>query len=110
MIYSRLKRTWIFNECTRDLEFKLKETFPELKKLNREELCDRFCDMNIDFYEAIEVPVKPLIRLTLPFAIITIILMLISLPINFIITGRWGYNVRKQTRLINWFRALKLNV
>ena len=45
----------------------------------------------------------PLIRLTLPFAFITMIIMLIFLPVNYIIFGRWNYDI---TWIRNWFSRL----
>lgn len=65
-------------------------------------------DKSIDFYTEEQTPVKPLIRLTLPFAIILMILMLICSPILFIITGNWKYPLTKDNRILNWFRSLKL--
>ena len=41
-------------------------------------------------------------RLTILFVPIVIILLLLFLPLNYIITGRWGYNMKKTFWLIRW--------
>jgi len=38
------------------------------------------------------------------------LLMIVGLPIVFCITGEWGYSLGNKNRLLNWFRALKLDV
>ena len=102
-MFYKLKRTWTHN----DLNYipKFKETFPELKHLNSEELCDRFSKLNVNFYSVNKESVKPIVRLTLPFAIILMILMFLMLPLNFIITGKWRYDLGK-TRIVNWWKSL----
>jgi hypothetical protein len=108
MVYRKLKRTWSHN----DLNYipKFKELFPELKLVDNEELADRFIDLGLDFYTEVKTPVKFITRLTLPFALITIIVMFIFLPINFILTGQWGYALSKSNpRILNWFRSLHLS-
>ena len=79
------------------------------KHLDNEELADRLIDLNMDFYYEVKTPIPILIRLTLPFAILLIILMFLAIPINFMFTGKWGYNLKKENRILNWFRSLKLN-
>lgn len=105
MLYRKLKRTWSYNDIHYIPRFK--QTFPELKSLSSEELCDRFASMGVDFYQVKTVKVHPLIRLTLPFALIIIITMLVLMPIMFIITGEWGYDIER-IGIANWFRSLKL--
>ena len=48
------------------------------------------------------------IRITLPFALILMTLMLVGLPFNFIITGKWYYGNGEKSRILNWFRQLRL--
>ena len=79
-MYIKLKRTWSHNELNYIPKFR--ETFPELNKVSREELADRFIDLRLDFYTEVQTPIKPLIRLTLPFAIIVMIIMVLSLQNN----------------------------
>lgn len=106
-MYRKLKRTWSHNDINYIPRFK--EIFPELSKISSEELCDRFIDMKMDFFCEKPTPVNIWIRLTLPFAILTIIVMFIYLPVNFLITGVWGYTISKSNpRLLNWFRSLNL--
>ena len=106
MLYRKLKRTWSNGYANYIPKFKT--VFPELAKVNSEELCDRFIKLNIDFYYEEKTPVKFWMRLTLPFAIILMIIMFIALPINFLFNGKWGYSLGDKNRLLNWFRALKL--
>lgn len=85
-----------------------KETFPELSKLTSEELSDRFEQLNLEFYTEEKKPTPALIRITLPLAVVVIIIMVIGLPIRFMITGRWGYSFGKSNIIHNWLRALKI--
>jgi len=87
---------------------KFRETFPELNRVSSEEMCDRWRSLGIDFYTEEKTDVKWWIRLTLPFAIILFILMLIGLPFVFIITGKWSYSNSEKSRILNWFRQLRL--
>lgn len=105
-MYRKLKRVWSHN----DMNFipRFYEKFPELRNVPTEELCDRWIDLGIDFYTEKKTAVKPLIRLTLPFAIILMILMLIGLPILFLFTGSWYYDLPKNAKIYNWFKSLKL--
>jgi hypothetical protein len=84
------------------------ETFPELKNVSSEEMCDRFQELGIDFYTDEKVSVKWWNRFTFPFAIILMVLMLFAIPINFLLTGHWGYSLGEKNRILNWFRSLRL--
>jgi hypothetical protein len=106
-MYRKLKRTWSHNDANYIPKFR--ETFPELSKVDSEELANRFIDLGLDFYTEIKTPVKLLTRLTFPFALTIILLMFAFIPIHFIITGNWGYSISKSNpRLLNWFRSLRL--
>lgn len=102
----KIKRTWSHNDLNYIPGFR--ETFPELKHIDTEELCDRFCKLNVDFFEERKVPVKPWLRLTLPFALILLVGMFLYLPINFMINGYWGYKAKKSTKVYNWLNRLNL--
>ena len=106
MIYRKLKRTWSHNDLNYIPRFR--ELFPELKNVNTEDLADRFIDLNLDFYYEEKVPVSWWIRLTLPFALIMMLLMFLFLPINFILIGNWGYGYSEKNRVLNWFKSLRL--
>lgn len=105
-MYRKLKRTWSHN----DLNYipKLKKVFPELSKIDSEEMADRFIELGLDFYTEEKTPVPLWLRLTMPFALLIMILMFIAIPINFLIIGQWGYSLSEKNRLLNWFRSLKL--
>ena len=106
MVFRKLKRVWSHNDMNYIPKFR--ETFPELNKLSSEEMCDRWISLGIDFYTEEKKEVKWWIRLTLPFALILFVLMIVGLPITFIITGKWGYGNGDKSRILNWFRALRL--
>ena len=105
-MYRKLKRTWSHGE----LEYipRFRKTFPELSKLSSEDLCQRFRELDLEFYNEKQTKVKPLTRLTLPFAIVLMLLMFIALPFVFIITGKWTYPLGEKNRILNWFRSLRL--
>ena len=102
MLYQKLKSvSW----RTFDRDFF--EKFPELKHLTQHEIYDRFVDLDLDlYYIHRRNSVSPLIRLTLPFAIVLMIIMFLYLPINFLFTGYWGYRVSEKSIIRNWFIML----
>lgn len=106
MVYRKLKRTWSHGYANYIPRFQ--EVFPELKNIGREEMCDRFIELDIEFYCEEKTPVPFWLRLTLPFAIATMLIMLLITPIMFIFTGRWGYSLGEKNILLNWFRAMRL--
>ena len=105
-MYRKLKRVWSHN----DMNFipRFYDTFPELRNVSTEDLCDRWINLGLDYYTQKPEPVQPWIRLTLPFAIILMILMFIMIPVVFLFTGNWGYNISKNPRIYNWFKSLRL--
>jgi hypothetical protein len=105
-MYRKLKRVWS-NGYSHYIP-RFKETFPELNKIDSEELCDRFIELDIEFYYEEETPISPFLRLTMPFAVSLMILMFVLSPINFIFTGKWGYSLNEKNRILNWFKALRL--
>ena len=105
-MYRKLKRTWSHNDINYMPNFK--KVFPELNHVSSEEMADRFIELGLDYFTETKTPVKLWIRFTLPFAVLTMLLMLIGLPITFLITGRWGYGLNDKNRLLNWFRMLRL--
>ncbi len=106
MVFRKLKRVWSYN--TDSYIPKFRETFPELNKISSEEMCESWRSLGIDFYTEEKTEVKGWIRLTLPFALILFVLMFIGLPFVFIITGRWSYGNGEKSRILNWFRVLRL--
>ena len=106
MIYRKLKRTWSGGYLNYIPRFR--KVFPELSKLDSEELCDRFQELNMDFYYEEQKKVSLWVRLTLPFALALMILMLIIIPVVFMFTGQWGYSLNEKNFILNWFRSLHL--
>ena len=106
MIYRKLKPTTTYGYGNYIPGFR--EAFPELSKVKDENLGCAFQNLKMRFYYLEETPVSPLIRLTLPFGLVLWALMFLSLPLVFVITGKWGYGLGVKNRVYNWFRALRL--
>lgn len=106
MVFRKLKRVWSHNHANHIPNFK--EVFPELSKLDPEEMCDRWEKLGVDFYTDKKVKVSVFIRLTIFFGLLLILLMIISLPIVYIITGQWGYNLNDKNYVYNYLKALRL--
>ena len=104
IMFTELKR--VFSNGYTHYIPKFMETFPELKNISSEEMADRFRKLNIEFYTTESKPVPLLVRLTMPFAFITLIAMLITAPIHFFITGEWKYKLKTNGKLMNWFNAV----
>lgn len=105
-MYRKLKRTWSHNDLNHIPN--LYKVFPELSKVGCEDMAQRFIELGLDFYTEKRTPVSFWTRLTMPFAFIVMLLMLIGIPINFLISGNWGYSLTDRNFLHNWFRAVKL--
>ena len=106
MIYRKLKRMNSYGHS--NYIPRLKETFPELSKVDSEELADRWDSLGLDFSGEEKKAVSFWRRLTLPLGIIVLVLLFIGLPINFMITGHWGYSLGKKNYILNWLRSLRL--
>ena len=85
--------------------YKLKELIPELKGVYSEHIESYLRGSGLEFYETEKAKAPLLIRLTLPFAFIVFVAMLALLPISYIITGKWSYDV---IWVKNWFKMLGL--
>lgn len=105
-MYRKLKRVWSHNDMNHIPKFR--ETFPELNKVDSEEMCDRWVSLGIEFYTEKRAPVPVWMRLTLPLALLTMLVMFLIIPIVFMFTGTWGYRLGEKNRILNWFRALRL--
>jgi len=108
-IFRKLKRTWSHGYLNYIPKFK--EQFPELNMVSSEELADRFIKLNLNFYTEEKCYGPWWIRLTLPFALILFVLLTLSMPIKFILTGEWRYSMKSKfmLRVVNWFRSLGLD-
>ena len=105
-MYRKLKRVWSHNNANYIPKFR--EIFPELNNVSSEEMCDRWIELGVDFYTDKKTPIKIWTRLTLPFAIVLIVLMIIAIPFIFILTGEWKYPLGEKNRILNWYRSLRL--
>jgi len=94
----------IITKNTFETAILLKENFDQFKNTSVEEIEDKLSSItNGLIFEEERTKVNPLIRLTLPFAFLLYLLMLITLPIKFILTGTWSY---RSKFLTNWFNSL----
>lgn len=103
-MFRKLKRTW--SNGYGNFIPRFHEVFPELKGIDREEMCDRFITLDIEFYSEEKTPVSFWVRLTFPFLLVLVILMIVFLPVHFLISGRWRYPLHKMVWLKNWIRAV----
>jgi len=106
MLFRKLERVWSHNDMNYIPKFR--ETFPELNKVSSEEMRHRWVSLGVDFYTEKQTNISLWIRLTLPFALILMIIMFVLAPFLFVLTGMWGYNLGQKNLIINWFRALHL--
>lgn len=83
----------------------LKRVLPELKGLLAEDIEARLHKTDLEFYQETKVKAPFLIRLTLPFSFLTVVILFILMPFKYIITGKWGY---EWVPLTNWLRSLGL--
>mgnify|MGYP001455934434 CR=1 FL=1 len=81
----------------------LKKRIPELKSVDVDYIESNLMGTGLEFYRISKKEVPLSIRLTLPFAIITFIVLFVTSPIKFMITGKWGYS---NEALRNWFNSL----
>jgi len=81
----------------------LKKVIPELKVSTSDHIEDCLRGSGLEFYRVTNKKVPVFIRLTLPFAAITFVVLFLTLPIKFMVTGKWGYD---NERLRNWFTSL----
>ena len=107
MIFRKLKRVWSHNQYCYIPKFQ--ETFPELRNVSYEDMCDRWRSLKIDFYTEEKTEAKWWVRLTLPIAFTLYILMFMWIPFLYIFTGKWGYSLGHNSRVLNWFRSLGIS-
>lgn len=105
-MYRKLTRVWSYGYANHIPNFD--KVFPELKHLDREEMCKRFRKLELEFFKEELKPVPKALRFTMPFAIILMVLMFIVVPFVFLITGKWTYTLGDKNRILNWFRALRI--
>jgi len=81
----------------------LKDRLPELKNADTEMIADNLRGSKLNFYSRSEKKTPFWIRVTLPFAVICLLLLFLFMPINYFITGEWGYELEF---FANWMRKL----
>lgn len=108
MLFNKLENVTSFGSMNTIPDFD--KIFPELKNLSRDELYRRFSKSNIEFFMVHKKKVPALLRLTMPLAILLILIMFIMMPINYFATGSFRYDTDKYIKVWNWFEAIGLNV
>ena len=83
--------------------FTLKNAIPELSKTDSEKIISYLRKHNLSIVRKDLKKTPFYMRLTLPFALILMLSLLILLPFNYIITGSWYY---KWKWLDKWFCAV----
>ena len=81
----------------------LKKLIPELKKCSAEEIENNLRGSDMEFFYSEKIKTPLMIRITLPIALIVVLLLVLGMPLNYIICGKWGY---KWEWLSNWLRSL----
>lgn len=81
----------------------LKKLLPELKNSDLDLITHRLRGSGLGIVRERSIPRPAWVRITLPFGIIVMLLLLITSPIKFMLTGTWGYQWQWLT---NWFRSL----
>jgi len=87
---------------------KIKDVIPELKNnknIPTEHISSHLKGTNMVFFEEEKKPVKIWMRFTLPFYVIFCTILIVSMPIFFIFTGKWGYDFNWA---YNWGKSLNL--
>ena len=81
----------------------LKKRIPELSKVDAEYITSRLRGSNMEFYKRETVKTPFYSRLTLIPALVLMLVLFIFMPVNYIISGKWGY---KWIWLKNWLNSL----
>ena len=81
----------------------LKRILPDLKRLDVDEIVDHLRGSDMEFYYTEKIKSPIWIRLTLPIALVVMLTLFLLMPVNYMITGHWGY---KYEPLTNWLRSL----
>lgn len=68
----------------------LRKHLPQLQGVSAEDIADSLRGSGLGIVVQKSKPIPFWVRLTLPFGLIFILLLLVTLPIKFMITGTWG--------------------
>ena len=82
------------------LDKKIKDLTPYQKEWIRNEEIIRFAPFY--FMERRKKTNNILLRFTIIFMLPVLLLLIVGLPLNFFITGSWGYNFEKMKWYSNW--------
>jgi hypothetical protein len=76
---------------------------PPSTKLSLTEFFQLIDDYGLMIYRESKVKTPIWIRLTLPIALVVMLTLFLLMPVNYMITGHWGYKIEPLT---NWLRSL----
>ena len=85
----------------------LKDAIPELKGTSLKQIDDYLSETSLIFYEQGLAVQSPIHRLSIIPALILWVILFILMPVNFIITGYWGFELPNIIKV--WFRSLNLH-
>lgn len=86
-----------------DFAYDLKRNLEELDRTDTDYIANIIRSMNVTIYKNEKVETPLWIRFTIILFPIAYIVLFAFLPINYIITGKWGYNIKW---LKDWVDAL----
>lgn len=91
-------------ENIESLAFDLKYKIPELRNVELDYIKHYLLQLRIEVYKSDLKTIPWYMRLTMPFALLMIVLLFIFSPFHFLITGRWSYDI---LWLQNWLSSLR---
>lgn len=83
----------------------LKGILRELKDSYVHEISDQLRGHNLHVIKQERKSSPWYVRITLPIALVVVLLVVISTPFKYMLTGSWGYD---ENKLFNWFRSVGL--
>ena len=97
-------KTWRLKKKDYDsFAFELKEKLDELKRTDTDYIVNVIRSMGVTIYKNEKVETSLWIRFTIILFPIAFRILFAFLPINYIISGKWGYNIKW---LKDWVDAL----
>lgn len=81
----------------------LKKHLPQLEGTSTDDIVDNLRGSGLGIVSQKSKPNPFWVRLSLPFGLVFILLLIITLPIKFMLTSTWQYKVYWMS---NWFKAL----
>lgn len=97
-------KTWRLKKIDYDsFAFQLTQKLDKLKRTDTDDIVNVIRSMGVTIYKNEKVETSLWIRFTIILFPIAFIILFAFLPINYIISGKWGYNIKW---LKDWVDAL----